>query len=93
MSDWKLEKLKLNKRISLLEALVEKLIAENKSLKLELSSLKGSHKSLAAENKKLSHENIRLRERLGLNSRTSSIPSSKELYKIKKASKPKSERS
>ena len=39
---------------------------------------------LDGENKILKIENAELRERLGLNARNSSIPSSKELYKIKK---------
>lgn len=44
------------------------------------------------KNKILKIENAELRERLGLNSRNSSIPTSKELYKIKKdASEDKSE--
>ncbi len=39
---------------------------------------------LEEKNKILKIENAELRERLGLNSRNSSIPTSKELYKIKK---------
>ncbi len=38
---------------------------------------------LEEKNKILEIENAELRERLGLNSRNSSLPSSKELYKIK----------
>lgn len=38
---------------------------------------------LEEENKTLKIENAELKERLGLNSRNSSIPSSKELYKMK----------
>ncbi|GFT91580.1 hypothetical protein NPIL_261811 [Nephila pilipes] len=38
---------------------------------------------LEKENKTLKIENAELKERLGLNSRNSSIPSSKELYKMK----------
>lgn len=47
---------------------------------------------LESENIKLKAENIRLKEKLGLNTNNSSIPSSKELYKIKKNSKKKSGR-
>ncbi len=47
--------------------------------------------NLKAENKALRIENAELKERLGLNSKNSSLPSSKELYKIKK-DKPKSDR-
>lgn len=39
---------------------------------------------LKSENQALRIENAELKEKLGLNSRNSSIPSSKELYKIKK---------
>jgi hypothetical protein len=55
-----------------------------KNLKIEIENLK-------AENKALKIENAQLKEKLGLNSKNSSIPSSKELYKIKK-NKPKSKR-
>lgn len=54
------------------------------NLKIEIENLK-------VENKALKIENAQLKEKLGLNSKNSSIPSSKELYKIKK-NKPKSER-
>ncbi|GFY65289.1 transposase IS66 family protein [Trichonephila inaurata madagascariensis] len=67
----------LQQKIEKLEAKIERLERENESLK--------------AENKALKIENAELRERLGLSSKNSSIPSSKELYKIKK-NKPKSER-
>ncbi len=49
------------------------------------------NESLKAEHEALKIENAELKERLGLNSKNSSIPSSKELYKMKKE-KPKSER-
>lgn len=49
------------------------------------------NENLKAESKALKIENAELRERLGLSSKNSSIPSSKELYQIKK-NKPKSER-
>lgn len=54
------------------------------NLKIEIENLK-------AENKALKIENAQLKEKLGLNSKNSSLPSSKELYKIKR-NKPKSER-
>jgi transposase len=46
-------------------------------------NLKVEIKNLKAENKALKIENAELKERLSLNSRNSSIPSSKEMYKIK----------
>lgn len=76
--------LELNTQIQKTENLLDQVIQENGCLKLELSTLKSEHEKLSIENKKLSTENIKLKERLGLNSKTSSIPSSKELYKIKK---------
>jgi hypothetical protein len=47
---------------------------------------------LREENQKLCQENAQLKERIGLNSKNSSIPTSKELYKIKKENKQKSTR-
>ena len=48
---------------------------------------------LETENKSLCLENADLKDKLGLNSKTSSIPSSKEFYKKQKATKSKSNRS
>jgi transposase len=45
---------------------------------------------LRQDNLILKQENANLKERLGLNSKNSSIPSSKELYKIKSDNKTKS---
>ncbi|MDX5498168.1 MAG: DUF6444 domain-containing protein, partial [Wolbachia endosymbiont of Lasioglossum nitidulum] len=56
-----------------------------------MEKLEGRIEELEAENKALRIENAELKERLGLNSKNSSLPSSKELYKTKK-DKPKSER-
>ncbi len=61
-----------------------KLLELCKNLKIEVENLK-------AENEALRIENAELKERLGLNSKNSSLPSSRELYKIKK-DKPKSDR-
>ena len=47
---------------------------------------------LEAENRALHLENAQLKEKLGLNSKNSSIPSSKEIYKQKKSEKKGSER-
>lgn len=46
-------------------------------------SLGQKETKLEQDNKTLKIENAKLKERLSLNSRNSSIPSSKELYKIK----------
>ena len=64
-------------RLSALERRVEELERENAVLKKENVILK-------LENKALREENDRLRERLGLNSRNSSLPPSRDLYKNKK---------
>lgn len=56
--------------------LLIKLIELCKNLKQKVGGLE-------EENKTLKIENAELKERLGLNSRNSSIPSSKELYKMK----------
>lgn len=53
------------------------------NLEQRVARLEEENKTLQEENKALKIENAELRERLGLNSRNSSIPSSKEMYKIK----------
>ncbi len=60
-----------------LEESLAKLILENQTLKSQVQAL--------------IKENYELKEKLGLNSKNSSIPSSKELYKIKNNSKRKSD--
>jgi len=56
-----------------------------------IRKLQDQVEELKAEIVELKKENAALKEKLGLNSKNSSIPSSKELYKLKKE-KPKSER-
>jgi transposase len=68
-----------------LEQRLEKLENENHHLICKVEALED-------ENAELKKENGKLREKLGLNSKNSSIPSSKELYKIKKDNKQKSNR-
>lgn len=76
----KLEKsnIELQKKLSVLEIEIQKLTVEVTELR--------------KENLILKRENIELKEKLGLNSTNSSMPSSKELYKIKKENKQKSDR-
>ncbi|GFQ89144.1 initiation-control protein YabA [Trichonephila clavata] len=62
-----------------------------KNLQQKIEKLEVEVENLKAENKALRIENAELKERLGLNSKNSSLPSSRELYKIKK-DKPKSDR-
>lgn len=62
-----------------------------KNIEEVIDALKREIEILKSENKALRIENAELKEKLGLNSKNSSIPSSKELYKIKK-DKPKSDR-
>jgi FtsZ-binding cell division protein ZapB len=49
-----------------------------------ISGLQAEIDLLKAENKALRKENAKLKEKLGLTSKNSSIPSSKELYKLKR---------
>lgn len=69
--------------------LCEELRREIECLKAEVKRLEIENENLRAENKALKIENAELKERLGLNSKNSSIPSSKDLYKVYKK-KPKS---
>ena len=56
-----------------------------------IEQLQGAIVVLTTENKYLKSKVQQLEERLGLNSKNSSIPTSKELYKIKDKNKKKSE--
>jgi hypothetical protein len=67
-----------------LTSLVIRLQSEIAFLKSELEIFKSKVHVLTSENRSLRDENFRLKERLGLTSKTSSIPSSKELYKLKR---------
>jgi transposase len=66
---------------------IQKKVSE---LENEVQNLRSENIALKTENRMLSQENAQLKERLGLNSKNSSIPPSKELYKLKKANKEKS---
>jgi regulator of replication initiation timing len=61
-------------------------------IEAKIENLEAEIENLETENNALRIENAQLKEKLGLNSKNSSLPSSKELYKIKK-NKPKSEKS
>ncbi|MCT4697186.1 IS66 family transposase [Candidatus Cardinium sp. TP] len=54
------------------------------SLQSEIVLLKSEISLLELENSTLRNENCRLKDRLGLTSKNSSIPSSRELYKLKR---------
>ena len=60
-------------------------------LEQRIAILEAEIEILRAENKALKIENAELKEKLGLNSKNSSLPSSRDLYKLKKE-KPKSDR-
>jgi transposase len=64
---------------------IEKLESENQIFRVQVQGLETQIQALIKEN-------AELKERLGLNSKNSSIPSSKELYKIKKENRLKSSR-
>lgn len=85
MQNWQAQYLDLKIQVAKAEELLSKLVLENNQFKSEILELK-------SENSNLKTENIKLKERLGLNSKNSSIPTSKELYKIKKATPKKSSR-
>ena len=68
-----------------LEEIIKKQAEKIDQLEVRISEL-------AAENRTLHLENAKLKEKLGLNSKNSSIPSCKELYKRKKSEKKVSER-
>jgi hypothetical protein len=61
------------------------------NLKQRIEKLEAKNEILRAENKALKIENGHLKEKLGLNSKNSSLPSSRDLYKLPKE-KAKSER-
>jgi transposase len=71
--------------------LLKEEIAELKILVSKLTNrvgeLEEENYKLKEENRRLTKENIELKDRLGLNSTNSSLPSSRDLYKIKKAMK------
>lgn len=68
------------------------LIKKIDSIILENIALKKENATLRQENAVLREEIEKLKDRLGLNSTNSSIPTSKELYKIKKENRQKSSR-
>ena len=68
-----------------LEEIIKKQAEQIDQLEVRISELE-------AENRALHLENATLKKRLGLNSKNSSIPSSKELYKHKKSERKVSER-
>jgi regulator of replication initiation timing len=99
MKDWQTQYLDLKNQMDKYDKLLSRLVLENNqfrseinALNLQATTLKSEIKTLNLKNEKLSIENIKLKDRLGLNSKNSSIPSSKELYKIKKDQAKKSAR-
>ena len=71
---------------------VEDLSRRLKSLEQRIIILEQENVALKQENSELRAENDRLRERLQLNSRTSSLPPSRDLYKANRKNRLKSER-
>jgi transposase len=89
----KADNLKLKADSEELKADNLKLKADNEELRSNNLILKADNEKLRANNLTLKADNDGLKERLGLNCKNSSIPSSKELYKIKnKTPRKKSER-
>ena len=75
----------LSEQIRTLQDRVSFLEEENKALQQE-------NMALREENAKLCQENDRLKERLGLNSSNSSLPPSRDLYRIKRHNRPRSDK-
>ncbi len=65
---------------------------EYQLLREEINQLKADNRRLIAKVEELTRENIELRDKLGLNSSNSSLPSSRDLYKIRKSTKQRSGR-
>ena len=89
----------LHRKVLELTALVQRcqeeifsLKAENHQLKQEIFSLRAENKRLREENKQLKEKVAVLEEKLGLNSRNSSLPPSRDLYRQRRADRPKSDR-
>lgn len=74
----------LRSEISLLRSENSLLKSANALLKSDLDSLKSVTHSLELANKSLALENCKLKDKLGLTSKNSSLPTSKELYKLKR---------
>lgn len=87
MQDWHKLYLELKEQADKVEKLLQDIVSENNSLKSKVTALAFEIKDLKASNTKLTTENNKLKDRLGLNSKNSSIPTSKELYKIKQETK------
>jgi len=79
--------------IEKLTTIIEGLTNEITALKGRIAYLEGENKALRQENGHLQEENDRLKERLGLDSTNSSLPPSRDLYRAKRNSRPKSDRS
>lgn len=90
MQIWQRRYLDLKNQVEKTEKLLENLIIENNKLKSEVTIVSLEITTLKTENEQLTAENIKLKERLGINSKNSSIPTSKEIYKIKKENPKKS---
>ena len=71
---------------------LETIELRNIALESEIANLKSQIIILEIENKSLKIENTKLKDKLGLNSTNSSLPPSRDLYKIKNQSRPKSNR-
>lgn len=85
MSQYQRLYFEVQKKLSTLETTIS-------TLETTICSLERKIAELTEEKAVLQKENAGLKEKLGLNSTNSSIPSSKELYKVKKANKCQSSR-
>src|SRR5690242_7160634 len=72
--------------------IIEDLSKQIRTLQDRISVLEEENLALHEENAKLRQENDRLKERLGLNSSNSSLPPSRDLYRIKRHNRPRSDK-
>ena len=65
---------------------------DNRKLELKIIEQVETINKLTAENQNLKKELIKLQDKLNINSSNSGLPTSKEVYRIERKSKPKSDR-
>jgi hypothetical protein len=82
----------LKSELLLLKHELHQVRLENQTLKLENQRLLTEMQVMISENKALTQELATLKDKLNINSSNSGLPTSKEIYKIERQSRPKSER-
>lgn len=75
-----------------LQTIIDDLIKQVETLKARVEYLEQENALLQGANVLLRQENETLKERLGLNSKNSSLPPSRDLYRAKKNTRPPSDK-